>query len=110
MSDYIVTYGQPGGLWFGVTLNLNRNRYEVHNEGGDVVFVHAYESMCRLYCEDRTEDFSISDGEIEAENAYLDDLQAHRDHILGSDPPDDDYSTPGSFGNDDPDERHDYEN
>lgn len=52
MPDYYIqTYGGPGGYWHGVTLNLDAFRYEVHNEGGDVVFTSAYEAACHTYAE-----------------------------------------------------------
>lgn len=46
---YVVTYGQPGGRWTGVCRSMDATIWEVHNEGGDILYSDNDESMARAY-------------------------------------------------------------
>ena len=49
--NWIKTYGEPGGFWMGLTLNVEAGVYEVYNEDGDLLFEDLWETEAVVFCE-----------------------------------------------------------
>jgi hypothetical protein len=52
IPPHIATFGEPGGLYFVLDLDFDRETYVVYNEGGDDIYASPSEQSCRDWIAD----------------------------------------------------------
>lgn len=50
--SFIKTYGEPGGIFLGYTLDFDRAEYIVYNEAGDELYASSNEQDAIDFCEE----------------------------------------------------------